>query len=160
VEKVFGELEGVVSTAAGYTGGTAKNPSYEEVCAGRTGHAESVEIAYDPSRIKYGDLLEVFWTHHDPTTPNRQGNDIGTQYRSAVFYHSEEQKRLAERSKEILEKSGLYKKPISTQIAPAGEFYSAEDYHQKYLKKNPFGYCHIIHQSPKIRQLLQKELAS
>lgn len=156
VEKVFADLEGVVSTRVGYTGGTLKNPTYEQVCSGRTGHAEAIEITYDASRIPYEKLLEVFWTHHDPTTLNRQGNDVGTQYRSAIFYTTPSQKAAAERTQALLEKAKVYKHPIVTEIAPADTFYAAEDYHQKYLQKNPNGYCHIIYQSSKIKDLLSR----
>ncbi len=157
VEKVFGELDGVVSTAVGYTGGTVPNPSYEQVCSGRTGHAEAIEVVYDPSKISYEDLLEFFWTHHDPTTLNRQGNDVGTQYRSVIFYYTPEQKTAAEKSKALLDKSGVLKFPIKTEIAAAKEFYRAEEYHQKYLQKNPGGYCHIQLQSAKISHILRAE---
>lgn len=155
VEKVFGELDGVVETRVGYTGGTLVNPTYEQVCSGRTGHAEAIEITYDPQKVSYADLLEVFWTHHDPTTLNRQGNDVGTQYRSAIFYYTPEQKELAEKSKAILEEAKIFAHSIKTQITAAEEFYPAEEYHQKYLKKNPFGYCHIQLQSSKISKLLR-----
>ena len=155
MEKIFGELEGVLETRVGYTGGTSKNPSYEAVCTGLTGHAEAIEVTYDPSKISYEDLLEFFFTHHDPTTLNRQGNDIGTQYRSAIFFYSPEQEKAALNAKEILAKSGILKKPVVTEIKPAGEFYSAEDYHQKYLQKNPHGYCAIHLQSAKIGEALR-----
>jgi peptide-methionine (S)-S-oxide reductase len=159
VEKVFGALPGVLSTQVGYTGGTIADPSYEEVCTGRTGHAEAVEVTYDPSRISYDELVEFFFRHHDPTTLNRQGNDAGTQYRSAIFYHTKEQKAAAENAIQALQKSGIFKAPVVTTIEPAGEFYRAEEYHQKYLKKNPFGYCHIQLQSAKIGEVLQKARA-
>ncbi len=154
VEKLFAEQEGVVSTRVGYLGGDLKNPSYEQVCSGRTGHAEVVEITFDPARTTFAELLQVFWSYHDPTTLNRQGNDIGTQYRSAIFYHSEEQRAIAERSKAVLEKARIFKDPIVTEIVPASDFYAAEEYHQKYLKKNPFGYCNIHLQSAKIKKIL------
>ncbi len=156
VEKVFSALDGVSATQVGYTGGTVKNPSYEQVCSGRTGHAEAIEIEHDPSKISYDELLEVFFRHHDPTTLNRQGNDIGTQYRSAIFTHSPQQEKAAKRAVEALTKSKIFKRPIATEISPASEFYSAEDYHQKYLKKNPLGYCHIQLQSGKIGEVLKK----
>lgn len=156
MEKAFGALEGVVSTRVGYAGGNVKNPSYELICTGKTGHAEAIEITYDPSRIQYDDLLEFFFTHHDPTTLNRQGNDIGTQYRSAIFCFGPEQQAAALKAKEILERSGVFKKPVVTEIKPAGEFFAAEDYHQQYLKKNPHGYCDLHLQSGKVREILQK----
>ena len=155
MEKYFGEITGVVSTRVGYTGGTVKNPDYELVCTGTTGHAEAVEVTYDPARVPYEDLLEFFFTHHNPTTLNRQGNDVGTQYRSAIFYHSPAQKAAAEKAKSALEQSGVLKKPIVTQIEPASEFYSAEDYHQKYLKKNPGGYCEINLQPTSVLTVLR-----
>lgn len=156
VEKIFAALPGVVSTQVGYTGGHVKDPSYEMVCTGETGHAEALEATYDPSKIKYEKLLETFWKYHDPTTLNRQGNDVGTQYRSAIFYHSPEQQKAAERSKEILERSGIFKKPIVTEIVPASAFYRAEEYHQQYLLKNPNGYCSVHLQSAKIEKVLSE----
>jgi peptide-methionine (S)-S-oxide reductase len=135
VEEAFRQVKGVVSTAVGYTGGSFKDPTYKDVCSGKTGHAETVEIEYDPSRVSYEELLSVFWENHDPTTLNRQGPDIGTQYRSAIFFHTPEQKAAAIASKENLQKSGRYKNPISTEITPASRFYRAEDYHQQYFEK-------------------------
>jgi len=135
VEEAFRQVKGVVSTAVGYTGGSFKDPTYKDVCSGKTGHAEAVEIEYDPSRVSYDELLSVFWENHDPTTLNRQGPDIGTQYRSAIFFHTPEQKAAAIASKENLQKSGRYKNPISTEITPASQFYRAEDYHQQYVEK-------------------------
>jgi len=135
VEAAFRELKGVVSTMVGYMGGSTADPTYGDVCTGNTGHAETVQVTFDPSRISFGKLLETFWNKHDPTTPNRQGPDIGEQYRSIIFYHSEEQKNLAIESKEKLEASGKYKNPIVTEIIPAPKFYAAEDYHQQYLEK-------------------------
>jgi len=132
VEAVFQELKGVQSVVSGYTGGTVENPSYEEVCTGSTGHAEACMITYDPSVITYAELLEVFWKTHDPTTLNRQGNDTGTQYRSAIFYHNDEQKRLAEHYKKELDSAGAFDAPIVTEIAPFTKFYKAENYHQNY----------------------------
>ena len=129
MEKIFDEFPGVLSTRVGYTGGHKQNPTYEEVCTGTTGHAESIEITYDPSRISYQDLLEFFFSHHDPTSLNRQGNDIGTQYRSAIYYHTPEQKAVALKAKNILGCSRIFKRAIVTQIEPAGEFFSAEEYH-------------------------------
>jgi methionine-S-sulfoxide reductase len=140
VEEFFRKIPGVVETKVGYAGGTKVNPSYEETSSGATGHAESVEIKFDPSKVSYETLLDWFFKIHDPTTLNRQGNDVGTQYRSAIFYHGEEQKKAAEKFKEKVAKSGAWKKDITTEIAPAGQFYQAEDYHQKYLVKNPGGY--------------------
>jgi peptide-methionine (S)-S-oxide reductase len=140
MEHPFDELEGVVSVTSGYTGGHKKNPTYEEVSSGTTGHTESVQILYDPAKIAYAKLLDVFWHNIDPTVQDRQFCDAGTQYRSAIFYHNEEQKRLAEESKKALEKSGRFKSPIYTEIVPASEFYPAEEYHQHYYKKNPIRY--------------------
>ena len=136
----YDELKGVVSTTVGYTGGHRDNPTYEEVCAGETGHAEAIEILYDPTQINYSELLNVFWKNIDPTTLNKQFTDIGTQYRTAVFYHSEKQKQSAESSKEEMERSGIYDNPIVTEITPASTFYRAEDYHQKYYEKCPVRY--------------------
>jgi len=143
VEAAYRQIPGVLSTAVGYLGGTLDNPSYHDVCTGRTGHAEVVQVDYDPSRITYDDLLTVFWENHDPTTLNRQGPDIGTQYRSAIFYHDDDQKDAAIKSKEERERSGRYRKPIVTEITPATEFYMAEDYHQQYLEKRGLSSCHI-----------------
>lgn len=154
VEKILGELPGVVSTRVGYSGGRTKNPSYEEVCSGRTGHAEAVEITYDPSKISYEELLLTFWQYHDPTTKNQQGPDIGSQYRSVVFYHDSDQKVAAEKSRTLLEKSRVFKDDIVTEINPATDFYAAETYHQKYLKKNPKGYCSHHLQSHRIAEIL------
>jgi peptide-methionine (S)-S-oxide reductase len=136
VEAVFQELEGVISVASGYEGGGIGNPTYKEVCSGLTGHAEVIQITYDPSKISYKDLLEVFWQVHDPTTKDRQGNDAGTQYRSVIFYHNEEQKNLAEKYKKELDASGAWDKPVVTEISPSTKFYKAEDYHQNYYKSN------------------------
>ncbi|MDR4503350.1 MAG: peptide-methionine (S)-S-oxide reductase MsrA [Candidatus Scalindua sp.] len=136
----FDELEGVVSTAVGYTGGLKEEPTYEEVCGGETGHTEAIEILYTPSHISYSKLLDVFWRNIDPTTRNRQFADEGTQYRTAIFYHNEEQKRLAEASKSAMEKSGRYEKSIVTEITAATPFYKAEEYHQKYYEKCPLRY--------------------
>jgi peptide-methionine (S)-S-oxide reductase len=141
-EAAFSELKGVISATSGYSGGSTKDPSYEEVCSGTTGHAEVVQVVYDPDSIPYAGLLEVFWTIHDPTSLNRQGADIGTQYRSVIFYHTEEQKRLAEEYKSRLDRSGAFDKPVVTQIVAFSHFYRAEEYHQEYFKKNPFqAYC-------------------
>ena len=137
MEPPFDELPGVISTTSGYTGGRTKNPTYEQVSAGITGHAESVEVLFDPAKITYARLLDVFWKNIDPLTANRQFCDSGTQYRSGIYYHTEEQKRLAEASKKALEDSGRFKQPIVTEIVAATAFYPAEDYHQDYYKKNP-----------------------
>lgn len=134
VEQRFREVEGVEDAEVGYSGGTTENPSYEEVCTGRTGHAESVRVWFDPERVSYDELLEVFWRSHNPTTPNRQGPDVGSQYRSVIFYHDEEQRQKAESSKaQYQEELG---RPIVTEIVPAGEFYRAEEYHQRYHEKH------------------------
>lgn len=143
VEAAFRQVKGVISTAAGYSGGSYKDPSYRDVCTGRTGHAEVVEVVYDPARVSYDDLLRVFWENHDPTTPNRQGPDVGTQYRSAIFFHTPEQQAAALASKERLESSGRYRRPIVTEITPASQFYKAEEYHQQYLEKRGLATCHI-----------------
>jgi peptide-methionine (S)-S-oxide reductase len=141
VEEAFRCLEGVESTRVGYTGGTMKNPTYEDVCTDKTGHAEAVEVTFDPTKITYDELLEMFWEIHDPTALNRQGPDRGTQYRSAIFYHTPEQKAAAERSKQKLEESKMYRKKIVTEITEATEFYQAEDYHQQYLEKQGLSSC-------------------
>jgi peptide-methionine (S)-S-oxide reductase len=135
VEAAFGEVDGVIDTIVGYSGGHVPNPTYEMVCSDRTGHAESVQVTYDPAKISYQELLETFWKIHDPTTLNRQGPDIGSQYRSAIFYLDEEQKAAALASKDRLEKSGRFRRPIVTEITAAGPFYRAEEYHQKYLNR-------------------------
>ncbi|MEW5745092.1 MAG: peptide-methionine (S)-S-oxide reductase MsrA [Nitrospirota bacterium] len=140
MESPFDKLKGVVSTTVGYTGGHTEDPTYEEVSTGTTGHAEAIEIVYDPSQVSYTELLEVFWQLIDPTVRNRQFADVGSQYRTAIFYHTEEQKRLAEASKERLEQSARFTKPLVTEIVPASKFYPAEEYHQDYYKKNPFRY--------------------
>ena len=138
VEDLFGKIKGVKSTKVGYTGGNLTNPTYEEVCTDRTGHAEAVEVEYDPNEISYEELLDVFWNSHDPTTLNRQGPDIGIQYRSSIFFHNESQKQDAEKSKAKLDSSGKFSKTIVTEIIPSPEFYKAEDYHQKYFQKHRF----------------------
>src|SRR3954451_16211721 len=135
VEAAFRQIKGVVSTSVGYSGGNYNDPSYRDVCSGRTGHAEVVEVVYDPERVRYADLLKVFWENHDPTTLNRQGPDIGEQYRSAIFYHDENQKRAALASKDERDKSERHRRPIVTEITAASPFYEAEDYHQQYLEK-------------------------
>jgi len=144
-EAVFERLNGVQKVVSGYAGGTVENPTYEEVCSGTTGHAEVTQITYDPKVITFDELLEVFWKTHDPTTLNRQGNDVGPQYRSVIFYHNEEQKQLAEKYKEELNKSGAWDNPIITEISPFTKFYSAEGYHQDYYNNNPNqGYCAFV----------------
>lgn len=141
VEKQFSEIPGVISTRVGYTGGHSVDPGYEEVCRGTTGHAEAIEIEFDPNVIQYIDLLDIFWNIHNPTTLNRQGPDIGTQYRSAIFYHDPKQQQQAIDSKNEFDKIGKYAMPITTEIAAAGKFYPAEEYHQKYLEKKGVDYC-------------------
>jgi len=143
VEATFRQIPGVTSTRVGYTGGKTENPTYKEVCTDGTGHAEAVEVDYDPAKVRYNDLLSIFWENHDPTQLNRQGPDWGTQYRSAIFYHSAEQKAEAQASKEALENAHRYSKPIVTKIVPAVTFYPAEDYHQQYLEKRGLASCHI-----------------
>ncbi len=143
VEAAFRQVEGVLDAAVGYSGGRLENPTYEDVCSGRTGHAETVEVEYDPSRVSYEQLLDVFWENHDPTTLNRQGPDVGEQYKSAIFVHTPEQQAAATASKEKLEKSGKYKRPIVTQIQPASKFWRAEEYHQRYLEKHGLAHCRI-----------------
>lgn len=143
VEAAFRQIPGVLATAVGYIGGRTKNPSYEEVCTDGTGHAEAVEVEFDPNRVSYQQLLDVFWNEHDPTQLNRQGPDVGTQYRSAIYFHSPAQQAAAIASKETLEKSGRYRRPIVTEIVPAPEFYRAEDYHQQYLEKRGLASCKI-----------------
>lgn len=144
-EAVFELVDGVSTVTSGYAGGNIKNPTYEEVCSEKSGHAEAVRLTFDPEVITYDELLEIFWKTHYPTTLNRQGNDAGTQYRSVIFYHSEEQKQLAKKYKSALDKSGAWEHPIVTEILPATEFYNAEDYHQDYYTNNPNqGYCAFI----------------
>lgn len=145
MEEILRALPGVLETKVGYTGGTTENPVYEQVKTGATGHAESIELVFDPEKLSYGALLDLFFKMHDPTTPGRQGNDIGTQYRSAVFYHGEAQRKEAEAAVKRAQASGLWKRPITTELVPAGKFWPAEEYHQDYLKKHPGGYtCHYI----------------
>ena len=144
-EAIFEELEGVTSAISGYSGGHVENPTYKQVCTGQTGHAESLQIVYDPSKISYDEMLEVFWKTHDPTTLNRQGADVGTQYRSAIFYHNAEQKQKAEKYKAELDKSGAFNNPIVTEIVPEQPFYVAEDYHQNYFNQNGSQpYCQLV----------------
>jgi len=144
VESAFRTVDGVIDAQSGYIGGTTENPTYKEVCSGRTGHAEAVEITFDPSVISYKELMELFWRVHNPTQVNRQGPDVGTQYRSAIFFQTLEQKATAEQSKAALEASGKYKKPVATQIVPAGSFYRAEEYHQRYFEKTGRPTCHFF----------------
>ncbi|MCV0366826.1 MAG: peptide-methionine (S)-S-oxide reductase MsrA [Nitrosopumilus sp.] len=138
VEDLFNKTKGIKSTHVGYIGGQLPNPTYEEVCTDQTGHAEAVEVEFDPDEISYEELLDVFWNNHNPTTLNRQGPDVGRQYRSAIFVHDEEQKKIAEKSKQDLENSGRFENPVVTEIVPAPTFYKAEEYHQKYFKKHGF----------------------
>ena len=145
MEEIIRQIPGVIKTTVGYSGGTTANPTYEDVCTGGTGHAESIEVVFDPAKLSYAKLLDYFFRMHDPTTANRQHNDVGTQYRSAIFYTTPEQKETAERVKAEFDKSGRFSRPIVTEITPASKFYSAEDYHQKYLVKHPGGYtCHVL----------------
>lgn len=139
VEATFRKVPGVVSASVGYSGGSAKDPTYRDVCSGNTGHAEVIDVEFDPSKVSYEELLDVFWNIHDPTTLNRQGPDVGTQYRAAIFFHTPEQEDLAVASKEKLQGSGRYTKPIVTEITPASEFYRAEEYHQCYYEKHGLG---------------------
>lgn len=143
VEAAFRRVPGVVSTSVGYMGGSFKNPTYQDVCTDLTGHAEVVEVTYDPSKASYTDLLKVFWEIHDPTQLNRQGPDVGTQYRTVIFFHMPEQEAAARASKESLERSGAYRRPTVTEIIPAAEFWPAEEYHQQYLEKRGLASCHI-----------------
>jgi len=151
-EAVFERVNGVLSVVSGYSGGTVEYPSYEQVCTGKTGYAEVIQITYDPNIITYPELLEIFWKTHDPTTLNKQGNDVGTQYRSVIFYHNEEQKQLAEEYKKKLNESGAWDKPLVTEIVPFKNFYKAEGYHQNYYENNPNqGYCSFVI-APKIEK--------
>ncbi len=143
VEAAFRQVKGVTSTSVGYMGGTLENPTYKDVCTDRTGHAEVVDVLYDPATVSYEGLLEVFWSIHDPTTLNRQGPDRGTQYRSVIFYHTPVQEAAARASKEKLQRSGIFKRPIVTQIEPAKEFYRAEEYHQQYYEKTGRRSCRL-----------------
>jgi peptide-methionine (S)-S-oxide reductase len=145
LEAVYVELEGVEKVVSGYAGGAIPNPSYEQVCSGRTGHAEIVQVTFDPGVVTYEDLLGVFFTIHDPTTLNRQGNDVGTQYRSAIFYHDDEQKAAAEQAIREITDARIWSRPIVTEIVPLTEFYAAEAYHQDYFKNNPYQpYCQVV----------------
>ncbi len=145
LEAVYDQLKGVSAVESGYAGGKVPNPSYQLVCTGTTGHAEVVQIQYDPQVVSFKDLLDVFFTIHDPTTLNRQGNDVGTQYRSAIFYHTPEQKRIAEQTIAEVNKSGVWDKPLVTEVVPLDKYYAAEDYHQEYFANNPEqGYCRVV----------------
>jgi peptide-methionine (S)-S-oxide reductase len=143
VEEAFRQVPGVTDTAVGYSGGTTADPTYQDVCTDRTGHAEVVQVEYDPAKVSYDQLLDVFWRIHDPTTLNRQGPDVGTQYRSAIFYHTPEQEAAARASKDRLQASGRFRRPIVTEITPAGPFYRAEEYHQRYVQKRGGAGCSI-----------------
>lgn len=155
-EAIFKRLKGVKSVLPGYSGGVVENPSYDQVCTGKTGHAESIEIQFDPKIISFEKILDIFWHTHDPTTLNRQGNDVGTQYRSAIFYHDEKQKEIAEKSRKELEKRGVYKNPVVTEITPFKKFYVAEDYHKNYYDNHQDApYCNFVI-DPKISKLLQQ----
>jgi peptide-methionine (S)-S-oxide reductase len=159
LEAVFDELKGVEAVESGYTGGKVATPSYQEVCTGSTGHAEAVRVTFDPGVISYKDLLKVFFTVHDPTTLDRQGADVGTQYRSAIFYHDEEQKAAAEAVMHELAEAHLWDAPIVTELTPAGEFYVAEDYHQEYFSKNPWQpYCQVVI-APKVAKFRKEFVA-
>lgn len=156
LEAVFSEVRGVERVISGYTGGHVPNPTYQQVCTGMTGHAEAVQITFDPQQISYKELLEIFFAIHDPTTLNRQGADIGTQYRSAIFYHSPEQREIAEEMITALERAQVWDRPIVTEITPAAAFYPAEDYHQGYFRKNPDQpYCQVV-VAPKVAKLRAK----
>ena len=158
LEAVYLQLKGVEKVVSGYSGGQTSNPSYEQVCAGTTGHAEVVQITYNPDIISYEDLLSVFFTIHDPTTLNRQGADVGTQYRSAIYYHTPEQQRIAQEFIEKLEAAGVWDNRIVTEITPAAEFYAAEAYHQNYYANNPYqAYCQVVI-APKVAKFRQKYL--
>ena len=143
IEEALRKFEGVVETAVGYMGGSSENPTYQDVCSGRSGHAEVVQLSYDPDKVSYEDLLEVFWSLHDPTQRNRQGNDVGAQYRSAIFFHTKEQEATVRASRDALERSGRYRRPIATEITPASTFWRAEEYHQRYLHKRGQASCQI-----------------
>jgi peptide-methionine (S)-S-oxide reductase len=143
VEVTFRQIPGVLDAVSGYSGGTMPNPTYEDVCSDRTGHAEVVQVTFDPARVTYDKLLDVFFTSHDPTQMNRQGPDVGRQYRSAVFYHSDEQRAAAETAKRRWDESGRWKRPVVTEVSPAGPFWKAEEYHQRYLEKRGLASCHV-----------------
>ena len=153
VEAVFEQLDGVIDVRSGYTGGSTENPTYEDICTGKTGHAEVIQIDFDPSLIRYKKLLDIFWKSHDPTTLNRQGGDTGTQYRSVIYFHSETQKELARKSKDAADKMKLYSNPIVTEISPLTKFYIAENYHQDYYRINQNApYCQLVIR-PKLEEL-------
>jgi peptide-methionine (S)-S-oxide reductase len=143
VEDAFRQVKGVISATVGYSGGSLPNPTYQQVCSGTTGHAEVCQVEFDPSVVSYNELLNVFWSIHDPTTLNRQGPDVGHQYRSAIFFYTPEQEAAARASKERLDESGTLRRPVVTEIAPASEFYPAEDYHQRYFEKHGMSHCNI-----------------
>ncbi|NDJ34027.1 MAG: peptide-methionine (S)-S-oxide reductase MsrA [Chloroflexi bacterium] len=156
LEAVYDQLKGVTDVVSGYTGGHVPNPTYEQVCNKTTGHAEVVQVTFDPDVVSFRDLLDVFFTIHDPTTLNRQGADVGPQYRSAIFYHSEEQKRVAEETIKEYDEKGLWSNPIVTEVTPIETFYQAEDYHQEYFARNPFaGYCQVVI-APKVAKFRKK----
>jgi peptide-methionine (S)-S-oxide reductase len=160
LEAVYDELKGVQDVVSGYSGGHTASPSYELVCTGETGHAETVQITFDPQVVSYRQLLEVFFTIHDPTSLNRQGADVGTQYRSVIFYHDDEQKAIAEQVMHDLEAQKIWKKPIVTELVPFEQFYSAEEYHQEYFKRNPYqGYCTLVI-APKVAKFRHKFMES
>jgi peptide-methionine (S)-S-oxide reductase len=155
LDPIFKDLKGVVNVVVGYSGGTGKNPSYRMVCTGTTGHAESLQVTFDPNVISYKELLKIFFSFHDPTTLNRQGADVGTQYRSVIFYHNESQKAIAEETIAEFEKAGVWGKPIVTEVTSFDAFYPAEDYHQDYFKNNPMqGYCRVVI-APKVTKFRQ-----
>jgi peptide-methionine (S)-S-oxide reductase len=159
LEAVYEQLKGVEKVVSGYMGGQVPNPTYNAVCGGRTGHAEVVQVTYDPAQVSYRELLEVFFTIHDPTTLNRQGGDVGTQYRSAVFTHGPEQEQTAREVIRDVEEEGIWENPIVTQVQPAPEFYPAEEYHQQYFRRNPGqGYCQVVI-APKVSKFRQKYLS-
>jgi len=156
VEAVFDELQGVEDVVSGYMGGATANPTYEDICGGKTGHAEVIQVKFDPAVISFRDVLEVFFAVHNPTTLNRQGNDVGTQYRSAIFYHTAEQKQIAEQVIAAVGNGNVWDDPIVTEVAPAATFYPAEDYHQEFFRRNPHqGYCMAV-VSPKVSKFRQK----
>ena len=159
IEGVLREVNGIENVVSGYAGGTPANPTYEQVCTGKTGHAEAVQVSFDPSKLSYREILEIFFSVHDPTTLNRQGADIGTQYRSAIFYHNNQQKQVAEEFIGELSKANLLGKPIVTQLVPLDTFYTAEDYHQKYFEKNPEqAYCQMVI-APKLAKFRKQYLS-
>lgn len=159
LEPIYEDLRGVKDVVVGYSGGPVPNPSYEQVCTGRTGHAEVIQVTFDPEEISYREILEVFFSIHDPTTPNRQGADVGPQYRSVIFYHDDEQRQVSEEVIKELEDEDIWGKPIVTEVSPLKEFFKAEEYHQEYYKKNPNqGYCRVV-VAPKVSKFRQKYAA-